>query len=389
MKVSSFKTDKIIAFLLFSVTLIFLSRYTIFSNTLKWGTWSYAENLISYPSRFLRRGLLGEIILFISGDSPAFEVMQAMVFINCLLLIFMTYILFKLFNLRISQHNILMLSSFGMLYMVYHGTSFNRKEIFAINLFLIYIYLLKKNCNILSFKIKLFLVFSLLFIGLIHEGLLLVTLPFYYLTLKDINKSFSLLYIMSGSLLLVFLLTQQGTEADALEIWNNLSSFDQMLIGNDLKSSAIFALAYSYEKQIIFQSGFDIIQLGQINHWLSILFYFFIYLFLNHFGGSFKNLNNLEGSFFKWEMIYCLPLFIFGGADWGRYLLFFIYIYYFYLLYDFSLTKQDIRSTANTKLIVVFILYSFVTVIPEATYADIDLVKKLANTFNNFYQLFS
>ena len=61
---SSTFLEKALFYLLNFLTVIFLLRYTIFSSTLKWGTWSYGENLISYPSKFVRRGLLGEIILF-------------------------------------------------------------------------------------------------------------------------------------------------------------------------------------------------------------------------------------------------------------------------------------------------------------------------------------
>ncbi|MDA7543913.1 hypothetical protein N8814_05185 [Acidimicrobiia bacterium] len=135
---------KTLSLLLNSITLILLLRYTILSSTLKWGTWSYAENLISYPNKFIRRGLLGEIILFISGDGPAFQTMQTIIFLNCVLLLVMTFLIFKIFGLTLLQHNMLTLSSFGMMYMLYHGSSFNRKEIFAINFFLIFIYFLKK-----------------------------------------------------------------------------------------------------------------------------------------------------------------------------------------------------------------------------------------------------
>ncbi len=380
--------DKLLPASLSFITILLLSRYTVFSSTLKWGTWSYGENLISYPEKFLRRGLLGELILLISGENSAFNTIQVMVFLNCLLLLFLIYKLFKLYQLSMSQFNLFLLSSFGLLYMIYYGNSFNRKEIFAINFYLIFLYYFKKSDHKINnlFKINLFL--SLIFILLIHEGLLFVTIPFYYLTLKEKYKRIANTYVLFGTIGIIIMLSFQGNEDDVLNMWNKINEFDQLLIG-DLKSSAIYALAYSYEKQIFYQSGFDIILSGRLNHWLFILFYFFIYLFLNHFEGDFEKLNKAKSELFKKEMLYCLPLFIFGGADWGRYFLFFIYIYYFYLIFVFDLKKIEINSTASLKYLNIFVIYSFFTIIPEATYQDIDIIEKVRNSIDEILKLLS
>ena len=379
---------KTLSLLLNSITLILLLRYTILSSTLKWGTWSYAENLISYPNKFIRRGLLGEIILFISGDGPAFQTMQTIIFLNCVLLLVMTFLIFKIFGLTLLQHNMLTLSSFGMMYMLYHGSSFNRKEIFAINFFLIFIYFLKKNENTLTFNLKIFLLLSLVFTALIHEGLLFITVPFYFLILKPINKKTANGYVFIGSALLIFLLTQQGNESDVVNMWNQLSTFDRTQINTDLKSSALYALAFTYERQIFEQSGFQVIFSGRINHWLSILFYFYIYLFVNHLGADSTNIKKFKDLFFKKEILYCLPLFLFGGADWGRYLLFYIYMYYFYFLYVSDSRRIGVAYTANVSTLLIFSMYSFFTVIPEATFQDINIIGKLTNSFTNLLNLF-
>ena len=97
------------------------------------------------PRKILRRGLLGELILLISGENSAFKTIQVMVFLNCLLLLFLIYKLFKLYQLSMFQFNLFLLSSFGLLYMIYYGNSFNRKEIFAINFYLIFLYYFKKS----------------------------------------------------------------------------------------------------------------------------------------------------------------------------------------------------------------------------------------------------
>ena len=199
-----FSKENIVFLSLTSVTLLFLMRYTILSNSLKWGTWSYGENLISYPDKFIRRGLLGEIVLFISNGSPAFKTLNSIIFLNCVLLLFLIFLIFKKYDIYLKQFNIYLLSSFGLLYLVYHGNSYNRKEIFAINFFLIFILLLKSKRNEINLGVKIYLIISLIFLALIHEGALFITLPFYYLILKNIDVKFSYLYSAFGLLLIVF-----------------------------------------------------------------------------------------------------------------------------------------------------------------------------------------
>ena len=137
-------------------------------------------------------------------------------------------------------------------------------------------------------------------------------------------------------------------------MWNDLSTFDRNILENNLESSAIYALAYSYERQILTQSGFEMFYKGTLNHWIFILFYFYLYVFLNHFGGQFKNLNKLESYFFK-RNAFCLPLFLFGGADWGRYFCF-VYLYYFYILFELN-RNSAVITQHHQNSIYVFIIY--------------------------------
>ena len=85
--------NRFISIFLVSATLLLLMRYTVLSSSLKWGTWSYGENLISYPDKFVRRGLLGEIILIISQNNPAFKTLNFIIFINCILLLFLIFLI--------------------------------------------------------------------------------------------------------------------------------------------------------------------------------------------------------------------------------------------------------------------------------------------------------
>ncbi len=384
-----FSKENIVFLSLTSITLLFLMRYTILSNSLKWGTWSYGENLISYPDKFIRRGLLGEIVLFISNGNPAFKTLNSIIFLNCVLLLFLIFLIFKKYDIYLKQFNIYLLSSFGLLYLVYHGNSYNRKEIFAINFFLIFILLLKSKRNEINLGVKIYLIISLIFLALIHEGALFITLPFYYLILKNIDVKFSYLYSAFGLLLIVFLITQQGNLEDVEKMWNELADFDKQQIMSDLESSAIYALNYSYEKQLIGQSGLNKFNDGTINHWLSFLVYFGIYFFVNHLGCNLEKLFNFLNSIkvFPVELIFCSLLFILGGGDWGRYFVFFIYMYYFYIIYICDLKNFKITNSVRTKHLTVFLIYSFFTIMPMASFQDINILNKLINTFEQIMDL--
>ena len=126
---------------------------------------------------------------------------------------------------------------------------------------------------------------------------------------------------------------------------------------------------------------------GTLNHWIFILFYFYLYIFINHFGSKFKNLSGLESYFFKKEMLFCIPLFLFGGADWGRYFLFFVYLYYFYILFEFSRNNIDMNQSSPSNFVYVFLIYSFFTIIPEATYQDLNIFDKFNNSFDELLKL--
>ncbi len=385
----SFSKENIVFLSLTSITLLFLMRYTILSNSLKWGTWSYGENLISYPDKFIRRGLLGEIVLFISNGNPAFKTLNSIIFLNCVLLLFLIFLIFKKYEIHLKQFNIYLLSSFGLLYLVYHGNSYNRKEIFAINFFLIFILLLKSKRNEINLGVKIYLITSLIFIALIHEGALFITLPFYYLILKNIDIKFSYFYTVFGLLLIVFLITQQGNLEDVEKMWNELTDFDKQQIMSDLESSAIYALNYSYEKQLIGQSGLNKFNDGTINHWLSFLVYFGIYFFVNHLGCNLEKLFNFLNSIkvFPVELIFCSLLFILGGGDWGRYFVFFIYMYYFYIIYICDLKNFKITNSVRTNHLTIFLIYSFFTIMPMASFQDINILNKLINTFEQIMDL--
>jgi len=383
--------NRFISIFLVSATLLLLMRYTVLSSSLKWGTWSYGENLISYPDKFVRRGLLGEIILIISQNNPAFKTLNFIIFINCILLLFLIFLIFNKFNFNLNQFNLLLLSSFGLLYLIYYGNTYNRKEVFAINFFLIFILMLKKNNNEINKTIKFYLIITLIFLALIHEGTLFITIPFYFLLLKNIDRNFSYFYGLLGSLLILFLITQQGNQEDVIKIWSDLTEFDREQIGVDLESSAIYALNYSYERQLVVQSGLSILNNGTINHWLSFLFYFGIYFFVNHLSCKVENLNKLvkKIKIFPSEIFFCLPLFLFGGADWGRYFVFFIYMYYFYLLYICDFNNFRLQNRTKKRYVYPFIIYSFFTILPMASFQDINILNKLINSIEQIFDLVS
>ena len=56
------KLSSLFLLLTYLISFFLLARNTVLAKTLKWNTYSYSEYLISYPDKFIRRGLWGEVL---------------------------------------------------------------------------------------------------------------------------------------------------------------------------------------------------------------------------------------------------------------------------------------------------------------------------------------
>ena len=128
---------------LFSVAQV--ARRTILSDGFEIHYWSFSELLIYYPDRFIRRGLIGQIIQFIDNDGALLDSTLLSDFRKFLLfLYFSLYLNLRAYELTSHQSFLLLMSTFGAFQVSIYNQYFHRKEMFLITLFLI-INLILKN----------------------------------------------------------------------------------------------------------------------------------------------------------------------------------------------------------------------------------------------------
>ena len=163
-----------------------IKQKTIQSETLVWSTWSYSELLINYPGQiFVRRGLLGEIFQILANEGPSYKIVQQFVFYNFLVFMILSTTLLVLYGLKQYQISYFLISSFGFLNLVSYDLIYHRKEIIVFNLFFILLFILRlKRIKLVQYLIILYLSLSTIAIALIHEGMLIIFIPFVYIFLK-------------------------------------------------------------------------------------------------------------------------------------------------------------------------------------------------------------
>lgn len=210
---------------------------TIFSDSLVWTWWSYSEWLINYPGQFVRRGLIGDVILLFSQGESNFNSVQLLVFANFIIFCSLLLLAFIKYELNLSKYLILAISPFGIFSFIIYDTLYHRKEIIIFNLFLIYIILnvQEKSFTFNSIYIYFFTIISLL----IHEGVSLILLPFLFYIYKDevVKKDKSIKYIyyflFFAFTILLLVIFNAGSMDTAISVWNELPVSDRNIINNN------------------------------------------------------------------------------------------------------------------------------------------------------------
>ena len=218
-----------------------IKQKTIQSETLVWSTWSYSELLINYPEKiFVRRGLLGEIFQILANEGPSYKIVQQFVFYNFLVFMLLSTSLLVLYGLKQYQISYFLISSFGFLNLVSYDLIYHRKEIVVFNLFFILLLILRlKRIKLFQFLIILYLSLSTIAIALIHEGMLIIFIPFVYIFLKRSNvflfrKNLSIAnyYLGLVSILIIAVVINKGDPSISVLIFESLHPFDRSLLEN-------------------------------------------------------------------------------------------------------------------------------------------------------------
>jgi hypothetical protein len=143
-----------------------------------WSGWSVGDWVINYDLGFVRRGLSGEIIRWIS-NSLNIKINWSTYFIQCLVYFsFIFLFLNGLKNKKITFWFLLLCFTPGfLLFTYYDGMAVGRKEIAIFALFAIWINFI--NSNKINITISLVIACVLFFLTLIHESFFFYSLYFY------------------------------------------------------------------------------------------------------------------------------------------------------------------------------------------------------------------
>jgi len=386
---SNQKVFKIISITLaFTILLVFKEK-TLNSLSLSFGWWSYSEILINYPDQFVRRGLLGEIIYLLSQNSGSIKIVNNFIFFNFTLFVTLLMYTFRRYDLSYKFIFLYFVFPLGILHMVVFDNFYHRKDLIYLNLFLIMLNLLithpEKNKE-LKFII---LLFTTVFLGLIHEGLLLLFIPIYIFFIEKYFFKKKLFYISYKNIFLILNLVLftissifKGNKQLAENIWNSLHISDKRLISeniNDFEFNGIGAIGWSFLEPL--NLFYQVLNSGAIFYWVFsflLIIYFYNAVF---FGNDFKLFqfkvtnSNLINKFY---LLY-VPILVVGW-DWGRWIMIFFYSFTFILLE--SLNKEDIKNLYLSRKHFYFILLlSFLTVIPEYNISEINY-----NIFEQYYK---
>ena len=350
---------KSINFLIYLFSVVQVARRTVLSNGFEIHYWSFSELLIYYPDRFIRRGLIGQIIQFIDDDGIFLDSTLLVIFVNFCFFVFFLFWNLKTYELTSHQSFLLLMSTFGVFQVSIYNQYFHRKEMFLITLFLIINLILK---NGLENKFKFLIVLFLTIISiLIHEGIALLMFPFvYYLLIrKTDNLNFRKAYFILCMTVFIAVILNAGTPEIADQIRNSLSAEDRILFETD--RDAITAIGWSIYDTFALTT-FTLIFSGSMFLWLFYiaLLAYNIYVILNlplSKISKFGVVNFIkDNSYF----LLIIPIFI-VGFDWGRWI---FSLFYFLIFTLINIKPIDKINSFNSKEIL-FLVISFFTIMPE------------------------
>ena len=338
-KLKKFKSTNDFLSIFFFTSIVVGSFLNMLSNrTYQYDSWTIGEWLINYQGGFVRRGLLGETIYFLSNSlkiSPIF-----LIWFIC---IFSYFLLIKLiFNEAKNKVSKVFLLSPGVLLAPIIGDFLIRKDILLMLIFLIILKICKHNDpNILILN-----VLNILGI-LIHESFAIYTFPIEIIILnikpdlKSKNKIF-IFNILPSFLVFALCLIFKGDIDQAKAIhqsWTNISNlFPFETINSEVPLGAINAIGWEINNaiELMFISlrnfeNFVWVPLA----WLLTVTFLAIFFLGDQLGRDIK-----IKSFILTVQFVPFSLLCFSGWDYGRW----IFIWIFSSIIIYSLFGEEFNS---------------------------------------------
>lgn len=359
----------------FKIYLILLTIFAVFHLYLKHngGTDStISEWMINYKGGFTRRGLAGELFIFLSNQldfSLRFIIFLFQSFLY-ILFIFLTFYFFK--NLTVINYLFIAII-FCPLFLIYHLSELEvlaRKEIILFSHYYIYLILIERRCSVNICNLYLFL--TLPIIALIWEPVIFFVQFYFFSYFLSYHKSFNKknskkLYSHLLSYLSLILIIYSI-------IMQDFSSNNEKIMCNylELNFNQKCYMSMNYLDTTIndnFNSLFTDVKFTHILRYVIVFLVGFAPLFLLLKYSSFK-INYEEINFIKYYIILLIPIILLYmmGLDWGRWtnITYFYYIittFHFFkiekLKIDFVKLDQLINNFIKKKITLFFIIIIF------------------------------
>jgi hypothetical protein len=219
-------------------------------HSLRWSVWAYSEWLISYADGFVRRGLVGELLLRFYSDSlvsainhGVFIVYATLVALFCLLIILRA-------EYNIARAAIAALIPGGLVQMAFTNEFYYRKEaifhVYLVALGIVSIIMEGKPPRVRLTATYLFALMSLIML-FISETFIFITLPATILIMRRLLAGIRMREILTGILAVQFVLfavlaVLKGSVETAQAIWDRVPLSDRLMMSPDSPNHASLAI---------------------------------------------------------------------------------------------------------------------------------------------------
>lgn len=308
---------------------------------LSYGPFHYSDWLINYSGGFIRRGLAGELIQYLTKDGPAIGVINTLVFGIFTVLSLGLAVLLGLTTKRWPIVAIVLMAPGSILTMAISNEFYYHKEVlFHACLVLVALIAMAlaaargKLAKERLFKLlTFFIVLFVLVLPWIHESFIFISLPAQLLVLyfaalhldKKINRMLFTLVIVS---IIIFVITAvfKGTLGLTLTMWDSLSPVDRELINPGqaevLAGGGIGAIGWTFWKAL--GDVIDLFVSGYGWYWLLPMVLLAICAWLiSSMAIEEKGLDRVAVwqylDYFLLIFLASLPLYCLG-IDWGRWI---------------------------------------------------------------------
>ena len=319
-------------FKIYIITIFFLSILILYHKFLHPTDWTTSEWLINYHGGFVRRGLIGEVLLLINqflNLNPRYLVY----IFEVILLAFYYYLIIKFIKLKYLPILLLIIfSPLSFIYPVAESETIARKETLLFCIYIIFLISLISNNLKLSFFVTIIL---LPIMNLIWDGILFY-IPFFILTFLNQGKK------IEFKKFVFFLLSFIPYLLTLYILFNTKASQEGLLLMCEAIKEPCFA-SMNYIDESLDNNINQVLSSFKFEYALRYLFIFIICFYAIF---SILNKATSKNLLFKQYSLCVLPTFFlfYIAYDWGRYL---SILYIFSLLTIIFFIKKKVVNVSK------------------------------------------